>query len=269
VPVVNSIKNWLSHPETRGMDLDDPRTTHLRRELIRSKPALRDIYEDWYRRILSRIPAGPGEALEIGSGAGFLKDLIPGLITSEFLTCGDTAVVLDAQRLPFAQSSLRAVVMTNVLHHIPDAARFFADAARCVRPGGAIVMIEPWVSTWSRFVYSRLHHEPFDTEGGWQLPPAGPLSGANGALPWILFSRDRARFDETFPEWTVARVEPLMPFRYLLSGGVSMRCLVPHVTFALWKAAERALTPVMSHVAMFAEITLVRRERPTTPARTL
>jgi len=39
------IKALLAHPLTRGMDIDDPRTTHLRQEVIQSKPFLRKIYE--------------------------------------------------------------------------------------------------------------------------------------------------------------------------------------------------------------------------------
>jgi hypothetical protein len=37
----------------------------------------------------------------------------------------------------------------------------------------------------------------------WSFPAVGPLSGANGALPWILFERDRARFEREFPQWVI------------------------------------------------------------------
>ena len=118
--------------------------------------------------------------------------------------------------------------MVNLLHHVADASRCLDETARCVRPGGAFAAIEPWVSPWSRVVYRRLHHEPFDPgAAGWRLPPGGPLSGANGALPWILFQRDRERFEREHPRWRLERVEPITPFRYLLSGGISMRSLMP------------------------------------------
>ena len=32
-----SIKAWLAHPLTRELDLDDPRTTQLRRQIIQEK----------------------------------------------------------------------------------------------------------------------------------------------------------------------------------------------------------------------------------------
>jgi hypothetical protein len=34
------LKKWLSHPLTRGLDIDNPQTTELRRQIIRSKPFL-------------------------------------------------------------------------------------------------------------------------------------------------------------------------------------------------------------------------------------
>ena len=39
------LKHWLEHPLTRGLDLDDPRTTHLRRRVLDEKRFLRRIYE--------------------------------------------------------------------------------------------------------------------------------------------------------------------------------------------------------------------------------
>ena len=49
-----------------------------------------------------------------------------------------------------------------------------------------------------------------------------------------------------------------MPFRYLLSGGVSLRSLVPGWSFALWRNLENLLRPWMKSLAMFALIVLVK-----------
>ena len=147
--------------------------------------------------------------------------------------------------------------MTDVLHHLPQPRRFFAEASRCVGPGGRVIMIEPWVTPWSRLVYSKLHHEPFQPEAvDWTFPRRGPLSGANSALPWIIFARDRARFEREFPEWHIYAIKPFMPFRYLLSGGVSRRSFVPNWSFSLWRTIENLLQPWMRHLAMFVLIVL-------------
>jgi SAM-dependent methyltransferase len=259
---------WLSKllalPATAGCDLDDPRTTALRREIIWQKPFLRDIYEDWYQAIAAAIPPGDGPVLEVGSGGGFMQKYIPHVLASDIQPVPGLDVVADAGRLPFAAGSLRGIVMTNVLHHIPDAGSFLADAARCVRPGGAMVMIEPWVTRWSTLVYRRLHHEPFEPAApDWSLPAGGPLSAANLALAWIIFHRDRARFEREFPGWRISSIEPLMPFRYLVSGGVSMHALTPAASSPAWRVLERSLGGWMSWLGMFARVVVARTAIPT------
>jgi SAM-dependent methyltransferase len=257
---MSRLKRWLEHPLTRGLDIDDPRTTHLRQRILAEKRFLRRIYEEWYGLLAASLPPGEGAVLELGAGAGFLADHVPGLVRSEVFYAPGIDLVLDGLALPFAAGALRGIVMTNVLHHLPRPLRFFAEAARCVRPGGVVAMVEPWVTPWSRLIYTRLHHEPFLPEArDWELPPGGPLSGANGALPWILFQRDRERFEREAPQWRVRSVAPIMPFRYLVSGGVSLRGLAPAATYPLWRGLERALSPWAGRLAMFAHVVLERR----------
>jgi len=251
---------WLEHPLTRGLDIDDPRTTRLRRRILAEKPFLRRVYADWYRSLASSLPGGAGGVLELGSGAGFMADFVPGLVRSEVFYAPGLDVVLSGLELPFAAGALRGIVMTNVLHHLPRPLDFLAEAARCVRPGGVVAMIEPWVTPWSRFVYTHFHHEAFLPEApDWEIAPGGPLSAANGALPWILFQRDRARLQRAAPEWHVRSTAPIMPFRYLVSGGVSLRTFMPAASYPLWRAFEGLLSPWSGRLAMFAHVVLERR----------
>ena len=255
------IKALIAHPLTRGLDLDDPATTGLRRRIIEDKPLLREIYTEWYAMIARAIPDGPGHVLELGSGPGFLADFVPGLISSDTFRCPGIRIVADGLHLPLAAGTLRGIAMTNVLHHLPDARRFFSEAAACVRPDGVIVIVEPWVTPWSRLIYTRLHHEPFEPDASdWEFPSTGPLSGANGALPWILFERDRPQFEREFPQWSIESIAPSMPFRYLVSGGISLRSLMPAWSSALWRALEGAMGGCSARMAMFACIRLRRVE---------
>lgn len=258
---IGLVSHWLAHPSTRGLDIDDPRLVSVRRRLIREKAFLRKIYQEWYAAIVKALPSGDGPVLELGSGGGFLEESVPGLITSELQPCPHVRVALDGQVLPLADGSLRAIAMIDVLHHLPESRRFLREAARCVRRGGRVVMIEPWVSDWSSLIYSRLHHEPFRPDAAeWEFPPGGPLSAANTALPWIMFVRDRHQLEREFPQWRLVSITPFMPFRYLISGGVSMRGLMPGWTFGLWRAAEHALTPWSRQLGMFAHIVLERTD---------
>jgi len=250
----------LAYPSTRRLDVDDPRTTLLRREIIQKKAFLNRIYREWYAKLTVHMrPAG--RFLELGSGAGFFRRYSPELITSELFPTPGVDQVVDAQRLPFLNDELDGIVMTDVLHHIPDVARFFTEATRCVKAGGQVLMIEPWNTPWSRWVYQRLHSEPFEPEEGWTIPRTGPLSGANGALPWILFERDRELFQRKFPDWRIESIELMMPFSYLLSGGVSLRALIPGWIYRPVRWIEGKLN--QQRWAMFA---LVRLRKQAVPA---
>jgi SAM-dependent methyltransferase len=265
--VKSEVRRLLEHPLTRGVGLDDPRLYGLRRQVLQSKPFLRRLYGDWYTLLLKTMPAGPGAVLELGSGAGFLREVLPGVQTSDILGAPGVDVLMDGVQLAVRGGALRGVAMVDVLHHLPDCRRFFREAARCVRPGGAIVAIEPWVTAWSRFIYGRFHHEPFRPEAlEWEFPATGPLSSANQALPWIIAQRDRKRFEAEFPAWRVELVQPIMPFRYLASGGIGLRNLAPAWSYPLVAALERMVQPLGRFLAMFALI-VIRRVEPSAGQR--
>jgi SAM-dependent methyltransferase len=200
-----------------------------------------------------------GAVLEVGAGASFLDEMIPTLISSDILVVRGVSVVLDAMSLPFKASTLRAIVMTNVFHHIPDVSAFLLEASRCVKPGGRLVMIEPWITPWSSFVYEHLHYETIDSSTrDWNFASTGPLSDANSALPWVVFSRDRKLFERKFSQWRIHSIEPNMPFSYLVSGGLSMRSIAPGFSFGAWRWIEKRFERIVPSCAMFARIVLHR-----------
>ena len=255
------LRRLLAHPLARALDPDDPSTPAIHRQIIKQKPLLRDVYDEWYTALAAHLGSA-GPVLEIGSGAGYLPDYRPGLLTSDVRATPATRVVLDAHHLPFQNASLDAITMTNVLHHLSEVETFLREAARTVKPGGAIAAIEPWVTPWSTLIYRRLHHEPFEPDAAqWSFPAGGPLSAANGALPWILFARDRAAFERNHPQWRVEVVRAGWPLRYLVSGGVSLRTLTPDVARGPLRWLERRMERRADRWAMFALIVLRRTDR--------
>lgn len=249
------LRKILEHPLTKGLNLDDPYTTALRRQIIQGKPFLKKIFDEWYWLLVKYVAGSRQPILELGSGAGFLLEFLPKAITSDIMCLPHIDLVCNALRLPFAGDKLGGILMSNVLHHLPDPKTFFAEATRCVSLGGTITMIEPWKNPWSSFVYSRLHHEPFDPQAvEWGCKPGRPLTNANGAIPWIIFHRDIALFQKEFPQWRVEIIQPLMPLVYLLSGGVSLRNLMPGWTYKIWRNLEKILDDGDRKFGMFALI---------------
>lgn len=237
--------------------MDDPSTTQTRKALIRQKKFLERIYREWYELIAGQLGEISTPILELGSGAGFLEEFIPTLIKTEIFHLPGMDIILDGTHIPFKNKSLGAIVMTDVFHHIPHPEEFFKEAGRVLRNQGKVVMIEPWLSRWSRWIYPRFHHEPFQPDAvKWDFPSSGPLSASNQALPWIVFERDREKFLKQFPEFTINCIKPMMPFRYLLSGGVSLRSLAPTWSYGFWKWVEGLLERHMNQWGMFALVVI-------------
>jgi SAM-dependent methyltransferase len=255
----NLLKKWLAEPLARGLDLDDPALFEVRKYILRKKKFLRAIYAEWYQLLSDNVSEEPGIVLELGSGSGYARESIPNLLSSEIVWIPDVSMVIDGCALPFSDHSVKAIVMTDVLHHIPQVRAFFSEAMRCLVPHGVVVMIEPWVSPWSIFIYKYFHHEQFDPDSAaWEFETSGPLSGANGALPWMIFERDKSVFNAEFPLLSVETITPMMPFCYLLSGGLSVRGILPGFTYPWCRSFERLLDPWSEKLGMFAFIVLRR-----------
>jgi len=213
----------------RDVDWDDPQTTIDSKELIQQKPLLKYFYEACYRFFQSELDDRTGEnTLELGSGAGFIKNYLPQCITSDVLDLPFIDEAIDARNLPFESGELSAICMIDVFHHIPDVNQFLVEAERVLKPGGKIIMVEPANTRWGRFIYQNFHHEPFDPDmKDWTLPDGGPMSAANGALPWIVFKRDLQEMSQLCPQLNLTSFETCFPLLYLISGGLSYPQLVP------------------------------------------
>ena len=229
--------------------------------LLTKKRALRAIYlENYakYREILTRCPAD-GIALEIGSGAGFLREVLPDIVTSDVLPYSGIDRVVDARNLPFGAAELRALFMVNVLHHIPDCRAFFAELERCLKPGGRVLIVDVHPGLISRFVLKFGIHEPYNPDAeDWAFDSTGPLSGANTALANLIFRRDKKRFEERFPKLGIVRYTPHTPLRYWLSGGLKSWSLLPGWAFPMATWIDNALATVCPWLASFVDIELVR-----------
>jgi len=240
-------------------DLDDPATTIRRKKILQEKKFLHRLYLNFYQEMaaeLQGIPKGP--IIELGAGAGFLKEIVPTAFTSELFLVPGLDVVLSAQCLPFQDGSIGGLMMLNVLHHLPRPVLFLREAERCLSKGGRVVMIEPYNTLFARWIYQLVHHEDFNPKAGWEHEGQGPLSGANGALPWIIFARDIHEYQRQFPLLKLRSIRLHTPFAYLLSGGMSFYSLLPSGYFDAVRKFEQWLSHLQRHLAMFATICLER-----------
>ncbi len=235
--------------------------THAER--IRENRLLHAIYVDMYARLLAEVPPERfPRLLEIGSGAGFLREFAPHALTSDCIAGPGIDRVVDACRLEasFEPAALDAVVGFDVFHHLPDVEGFLRGAARVLRPGGRIALVEPWFTPLGQWFYRLLHHEPSVLDpGDWTLRGEGRLGGANSRLPTSVFGDGIERLRRVAPDLTVIKRAPCHKWVYLLSGGLRLNTRVPRAVgdALLWLDHRTAALDAVAGI--FALIVVERR----------
>jgi SAM-dependent methyltransferase len=259
------LRHWLLDPRVRSLDPDSTDFSMAHRRVLMDKPLVQGLFRSFYRRCRAlddRYFSGSGIRVEIGSGAGFITETYADVVTSDVKPLPFVQLVCRGERLPFRDGSVRALYAINTFHHIPSPRAFFSELDRALCEGGGVVMIEPYYGPVARRVFARLHaSETFDPSATqWDAPAdAGPFSQANQALSWIVFVRDRARFEREFPRLEIVADTPHTHLRYLVSGGVNFRQLLPSIAEPLIVGAERVLSPLDTLLALQHSIVLRRR----------
>lgn len=248
---------FFSHPAMRGKNIDDPRLTEVRYKILQQKRFLYKLYEDWYTLMKQNLENSDSRIIEVGSGVGFLEKIIPSVIKTDIFLHPFIDLVMDGLSIPIPSESQNAILLLNVFHHLPDVDNFLQEALRTLVVGGRIIMIEPWLTPWSHKAYSYLNFEPIKPETkNWKFISSGPLSGGNQALPWIVLCRDKEQFQLNYPQLKIIKIQPMMPFRFILSGGLSTWVSLPGIFYSLVKRIEALFEKKMDKLGMFALIVL-------------
>jgi len=232
-------------------------------EAWNTKPVLRTVYDDFYQRIVAACV--PGLTIEVGGGIGNVKQRLPQVVSTDIQFGSRLDCVADAQRLPFGADVATNIVMVDVLHHIEFPPLFFREAARVLRPGGRIVMVEPAITWGSTIFYRLLHHEPVRTRAdplveGNPDPNRDPYY-SNQAIPTLLATRARARFHRLFPELVISRVDWFAFAAYPLSGGFKPWSLISDRVARRLLRAERTLEPIVGRLTGFRMMLVVEKRR--------
>ena len=239
-----------------------PEQLRIQRAAWERRPLLRAIYTEWFDRIANQLSRVEGPTVELGCGIGAFKEFRPETVATDVIATPWSEAVVDAEELPYPDSSVANLVLIDVLHHLPQPRRFLADAERALRPGGRVVMVEPYCSPISTPLYKVFHFErtdvrsdPFRAEAQSDRDPFE----SNQALPTLIFWRHLKRFRALHPRLEVVRRERFAVVAYPLSGGFTGRQLVPHRVLGILRLAERVLRPLAPLAAFRCLVTLEKR----------
>jgi SAM-dependent methyltransferase len=241
------------------------------RRIWEGKPVLARVYAVWFDALLASLPERP-RVVEVGAGPGFLsghaRRRMPDLrwVATDLLETPWNDLVADGLRLPFRARAFDAVVGLDLVHHLARPAAFFAEAARVLRPGGRIAVIEPWVSPLSYPIYRWLHQEgctlgldPWDPFGRAATEGKDPFQGDAAVLWRLVGATPPARWAELGFE--APRVTRMNGFAYLLSLGFREGSLLPARAAAGFIETDRALAPLSRYLGMRALAVWERRPR--------
>ncbi|MFQ5899716.1 MAG: class I SAM-dependent methyltransferase [Candidatus Methylomirabilia bacterium] len=210
------------------------------------------MYQTWYRRLLAEV-SGLRPVVEVGSGPGFFKEFFPHLVATDVVPGAWVDVRCDAGALPFYPGSLGALVMVDVLHHLPRPLGFLNEAGRALRPGGRLAMLEPWITPASFLLYRYLHQEtcclgvdvtrPFGDE-------AKALLDGNPATPFLVLRQVR----EGTRTLRLRSRETLLAMPYLVTFGFRRARPVPRALVEFARVLETLLRPLRPVLATRAFI---------------
>ena len=191
------------------------------RDIWRDKAVLREVYGHLYGRIGALCV--PGRTVEIGGGSGNFRSFAPEALSLDIVPSPWLDLVADAQALPFADHSVKNLVMVDVLHHIEFPLRFLREASRVLVPGGRVIAVEPGITALSGPFYRLMHEEPVDMSvdplgDGRPAVDKDPYSG-NQAIPTLLAVRERQRMAKLLPQLPLICTEWLSIAAYPMSGG--------------------------------------------------
>ena len=229
------------------------------RERWARKPSLRAVYGELFRRL--RAACVPNTSVvELGCGPGFFKEMYPEVLATDAVPNRYADRIIDAAALPFADGEVGNIVGLDVFHHLPRPEQFLREAARTLRTGGRLVMIEPWMGLAGRLLFRYVHHEDCDLRvdpaAPWALADKDPMQG-NAALPYLYF-RSAGHLERMGLPLRVMRREPFAALPWLLSGGFQPASLL---SVGLVSAVEKLDRVVSLAPALTAVRCLVVVER--------
>lgn len=264
-PTLKRLLEYLQEPELINCEVNELGRFAAHQAVLNRKAMIRDVFKEFHL-LFSQLDrqwfSGKGIVIELGAGIYPVRETYPEVLATDVVPAAHLDRVLNACDMAIDGQSVRAFYLQNVFHHLPSPAKFFSELNRVLVPGGGAILIEPAASPFASWIYPKLFtSEDYDRNAViWDTPVNGPMRGANQALSYLVFDRDIDEFHRANPELEVVHREVLGNWlRYLLSGGLNFRSLVPGWSAKGIKAMEHMLGPVRKHLALHRVIVIRKR----------
>ena len=213
-------------------------------ERWKGKPVLREIYRGFHQLIAQHLaPDTKGLIVELGSGIGNIKEVIPGCIRTDLFPNPWIERLENAYALSFQNASVSNLILFDVFHHLRYPGSALQEFRRVLRPHGRAIIFEPCLSLLGVFVYGCLHPEKLGLKekiewfapSGWS-PEDVDYYAAQGNATRIFL---RGEFHQNLEAWRVITSRRLSAISYAASGGYSKPQLYPDAALPLMRRLDR------------------------------
>lgn len=252
----------LRDPSVQSLDVDASDRIAVHGQMLARKRLLRDVFTSFhhqFHRLDQRHLSGTGLRVELGAGVAPMRLTYSDVLATDIVPGPGLDRTLNAEAMDLPDNSVRVIFGQNCFHHFPHPNRFFDELERVLTPGGGAILLEPHHGPMASFLFKRL----FSTEGydkdypSWETPATGPMNGANQALSYIVFERDRVEFENRHPGLSIVHQETCGNYlHYLLSGGLNFRQLCPDWGSPALDAASWLLSPFERWIALHHVVVL-------------
>ena len=211
----------------------------------KNKPILRQIYKVFHKLISQYISNhSNGYVIELGSGIGNIKHIIPHCIRTDLFPNPWIDQVENAYQLSFPNNSVSDLILFDVFHHLRYPGTALKEFHRVLLPNGRVIIFDPCVSSMlGLIVFGLFHHEPLGTKEPLQWfaprewsPDNIDYYAAQSNASRIFFNK---KFENRLSQWDIKTRRRLSAISYVLSGGYSKPQLYPKIAFPIMRVVDR------------------------------
>lgn len=256
----------LRDPAQKNIDVDGQDRLAVHSKMLERKRMLREVFAEFhqiFRNMDQEYFTAEGLEVELGAGIAPVRDSYPQVLATDVVYAPHLDRALNAEAMDLDDESVRVFFGQNCFHHFPHPDLFFGELDRVLPPGGGVVLLEPYYGIFATFLFKRLFRtEGFDKDfPSWETPSTGPMNGANQALSYIVFVRDRPDFERKYPSLKIVhQVRVGNYLRYLLSGGLNFRQILPDSFSPAIGLLEKVLSPLNRWLALH-HVIVIRKEK--------
>lgn len=245
------LQKFFYKKNVANLDVESNEIIKHHYKIINNNKLLHSAYKTFYLdmcRIQKKFFKVDGLHIELGSGVGFFKKYNKKIITSDIRSNIRCDKKIDATNMDLKSNSVSCIFAINVFHHLTNIDKFFNEIGRVLKKNGGCILIEPHIGFMSKLIFSNIHKSEYFDENEKILQKKkdqGSMSLANQAMAYIYFEREKVLFKRKYgKKLAVIHSEYVLNgFRYILSGGLNFKQVVPSFMEPLLIFLEKILKP--------------------------